>query len=107
MSDRQPPVTRRTVEGWLRGCIKDHGPITEQNIASASKRIWGQMAGLDIESYWKSRYRKLRYAYDNLRENHATLDGNIECACGARLEPCKVCGDDFCPNCSDVSECAS
>ena len=68
MTDKTCSVSRKTVEGWLRGCIHDHGPITNENVASASKRIWGQMAGLDTDTYWKRRYRSLRYVYDRLNE---------------------------------------
>lgn len=56
----------RTVRGWLLGCIKDHGPITEENVDSAAKRLVGQMASLNLESYWRRRYRNLKFAYDRL-----------------------------------------
>lgn len=70
-------IKQRTVRGWLLQCINDHGPITQNNADSAAKRVYGQISGCvtngeEIDTYWKRRYRKLKFAYDRLLEREET-----------------------------------
>ena len=48
--------TRKLIAGALRNCIHAHGPITENWIDSAAKRIEGQLAGANFDNYWRRRY---------------------------------------------------
>jgi hypothetical protein len=61
LTDPQTKALRRAVIGALRSAIKDHGPITPEQVGSAAKRILGNLVNAsdarDRRAAVRSRYR--------------------------------------------------
>ena len=49
----QKQILHKTILGSLRCTMNDHGPITDKNISSATKRVMGQVLNLIHNNIYK------------------------------------------------------
>jgi hypothetical protein len=59
------------IRGALVSCIHDHGPITADNVASAAKRLTGQIVGMELDTLPETAAtQRLRKRYEQLKHGH-------------------------------------
>lgn len=77
---RDPLVNQ--VAGALRSAVHAHGPITADNIASAAKRMVGQLRAVEAtqstDAHWRRRYDQLRYGHNILIERHERMKKRLD-----------------------------
>lgn len=78
-----------TVAGALRAAVHDHGPITDkgQHIASATKRVVGQLRHLgfeqaitdvDVEGHFERKYKRLAHGHERLLHRYEVLSTKLD-----------------------------